>query len=227
MRTTAPRGEETSDRIIAAAGSVFGERGFRATTIRQITARAGVNVAAVNYHFRNKSDLYVRVLREAKRHLAVIPVGELPGAPEKQLRGFIEQFVRYLLDPARPVWHGRVLAMEMSNPTPALGVIVRELTAPFYRKVRALIGEVVDGMASPAELDLLTISVMGQCIFYVSSRPCVELLAGDLGRVPDRIDRIAAHVADFSLAAMRDFRCRARPKPARPSRSRALHSSLL
>jgi AcrR family transcriptional regulator len=227
MKISPASSPKTADRIIAAAGIVFAERGFRATTIRQITARAGVNVAAVNYHFQNKSELYVRVLREAKRHLALIPVEDLPGTPEDQLRGFIQQFVRYLLDPQRPLWHGRVLAMEMSNPTPALGVVIRELTAPFYRRVRVLIGEVVKGSASPAELDLFTVSVLGQCIFYVSSRPCVEQLAVDLGRTPDRIGRIADHVSAFSLAALKDFRQRGHAKSPRVSRLRPRHASLL
>src|SRR5471030_1095650 len=112
----------TSDRIIAAAGAVFAERGFRSTTIRQITTRAGVNLAAVNYHFRDKEALYAQVLREAKRHVSWIRIKELDGPPEKKFRAFITLFVSSLLDPKRPSWHGRVLAMEMANPTPALNV---------------------------------------------------------------------------------------------------------
>jgi AcrR family transcriptional regulator len=199
------KSEETTDRLIDAAGFVFAERGFRATTIRQITARAGVNLAAVNYHFKNKSELYVRVLREAKRHLRFIVIRNLPGPPEEQLRAFIDHFIHYLLDPKRPIWHGRVLAMEMSNPTPALGIIVRELTAPIYRDVRALVGKVV-GRATPAELDLFTLSIFGQCIFYASCRPVVEQLSPDLSRTPDRIGRIASHIGTFSVAALQNYR---------------------
>ena len=205
MAASIVKSEETTDRIIDAAGFVFAERGFRSTTIRQITARAGVNLAAVNYHFKNKSELYVRVLREAKKHLRAIVIQELPGSPEDQLRAFIEHFVHYLLDPKRPVWHGRVLAMEMSNPTPALGIVVRELTAPFYRDVRSLVEKVV-GRATPAELDLFTLSIFGQCVFYVCSRPVVEQLSVNLGRSPDRIERIGAHIGAFSVAALKNYR---------------------
>src|SRR5271155_1957047 len=109
MKSPNSKREDTSDRIIAAAGAVFAERGFRGTTIRQITARAGVNLAAVHYHFRDKGELYVRVLREAKRRVSWIVIRDLSGTPEERLRGFIERFVHYLLDPERPSWHGRVL----------------------------------------------------------------------------------------------------------------------
>jgi AcrR family transcriptional regulator len=222
----AARREETRERIVAAAGAVFAERGFRGTTIRQVTARAGVNLAAVNYYFRDKNELYVQVLKEAKRHVPLLALPEPKGNLEEQLRVFVDRFVRSLLDPRRPFWHGRVLMLEMSSPTPALGVLIRDVTAPFYQKMRALIGELVGGSASPVELDLLTLSVMGQCIFYACSRPAVEQLAVDLGKAADRTDRIADHIGDFSVAALRDFRRRAAKKPRAGARSRSRQSIL-
>jgi len=211
--------EDTRERIIAAAGSAFAERGFRGTTIRQITTRAGVNVAAVNYYFRDKDELYLRVLREAKQCAAQIAIDDSTGTPEERVGRFIERFVHHLLDPERPAWHGRVLALEMSDPTPALDVIIRELTAPVYRSIRALIGAALDGTASPAELDLFAGSIVGQCVFYSHSRPIVEQLALDLAAVPNRIERIAAHITAFSLAGLREFRSRATGNKTSPRRT--------
>lgn len=47
----------TKDRILDAAEELFAERGFRETSLRDITSRAGVNLAAVNYHFQSKDAL--------------------------------------------------------------------------------------------------------------------------------------------------------------------------
>lgn len=47
----------TKQRILDAAERLFAERGFAATSLRSITAAAGVNLAAVNYHFRSKEAL--------------------------------------------------------------------------------------------------------------------------------------------------------------------------
>lgn len=49
--------QDTVARILDAAESLFAERGFSETSLRTITARAGVNLAAVNYHFGSKKEL--------------------------------------------------------------------------------------------------------------------------------------------------------------------------
>ena len=48
---------DTSQSIVRAAEVLFAENGFAETTVRQITAKAGVNLAAVNYHFGSKKGL--------------------------------------------------------------------------------------------------------------------------------------------------------------------------
>ena len=57
--------DKTRQRLLEAAGEIFAEQGFRQTTVRDICARAGANVAAVNYHFGDKEKLYSEVLRFA------------------------------------------------------------------------------------------------------------------------------------------------------------------
>src|SRR5438067_208004 len=52
----------TKSRILDAAERLFLEHGFEATSLRQLTAAAGVNLAAVNYHFGSKEELFQAVL---------------------------------------------------------------------------------------------------------------------------------------------------------------------
>ena len=52
----------TKERLLDAAETLFMEHGFEATSLRLITAAAGVNLAAVNYHFGSKEELFQAVL---------------------------------------------------------------------------------------------------------------------------------------------------------------------
>jgi AcrR family transcriptional regulator len=54
---------DTRSRILDAAEALFVEHGFEATSMRMITADAGVNLAAVNYHFGSKEALIQEVFR--------------------------------------------------------------------------------------------------------------------------------------------------------------------
>ncbi len=222
--------EETRERIVRAAGEVFGRHGFDGTTIRQITKRAGVNVAAVNYHFRDKAELYLRVLREAKGLCSELAFSEFRGEPEEHLRSFIFAFMRGLLDPARPAWHTQVITQEMMRPTPALDTLVREMTEPLFRQMRAVIGAVAGAKLPGATLDMLASSILGQCLFYVRSRSMLERLAPELAQGAERVDRIAEHITTFSLAALchlykerKPFARNAKPSPR--GRMPALSSS--
>ena len=53
---------DTKSRILDAAEELFMEHGFEATSLRLITTVAGVNLAAVNYHFGSKEELFQAVL---------------------------------------------------------------------------------------------------------------------------------------------------------------------
>ncbi|MGC9194135.1 MAG: TetR/AcrR family transcriptional regulator [Syntrophobacteraceae bacterium] len=57
--------EDTKARLIKAAGEVFAQHGYRASTVRQICQRARTNVGSVNYHFRDKKGLYKAIFGQS------------------------------------------------------------------------------------------------------------------------------------------------------------------
>ena len=59
--------DSTRRNLINSAGPVFAAKGYQSATIREICKRAHANVAAVNYHFKDKLGLYAEVLNHCAR----------------------------------------------------------------------------------------------------------------------------------------------------------------
>src|SRR5262245_54607202 len=95
-----PTPDDTQQRLLQTAGEIFAEKGFEGTTVREICQRAEVNIAAVNYYFRDKGRLYIEAVKQACREdNERLPLPEWPkGVPaETRLREFIRTVARRML----------------------------------------------------------------------------------------------------------------------------------
>jgi AcrR family transcriptional regulator len=205
--------ENTRDKILSAAGDIFAEHGFEGATVRMITERAEVNVAAVNYHFRDKAELYNRVVMDACSARAAWHevMAESTNSAEERLRSLIAHFLDYMLSPNRPAWKRRLMAREMANPTTALDELVEKNIRPFRDEfLIPTLRELTAGRFSRRQLSLLGASVMGQCLYFHLSRPIIERLNPDFKIGQTEIEEITEHVTRFSLAAIADLTRQAR-----------------
>ena len=90
---------DTKQKILDTAERLFGEHGYDATSLRQIIAEAGVNLAAIHYHFGSKQELLDELIlrkaspvneqRIALLDRAVAQAGSGPLAVEKVLEAFM------------------------------------------------------------------------------------------------------------------------------------------
>src|SRR5690606_2007084 len=93
---------ETGERILDAAEHLFAEKGFAETSLRLITSRAGVNLAAVNYHFGSKKSLIQAVFTRFLNPFVSSLEQELDrleqaGTPDLSLEELLEMLVRLVL----------------------------------------------------------------------------------------------------------------------------------
>jgi AcrR family transcriptional regulator len=201
MSTT--RSTETRQRLLEAAAEVFADGGYRRATIAKICRRAGTNIAAVHYHFGDKQGLYAAVFDYAQRRATSEDV-TTDGArsPEERLRSHVTTFVGRLLDPHRPAWIARLLAHELIEPTQVLDRLVRNRMRANHDQIADAIRELLGAAATPETVRLCTLSVVSQCVFYRNSAAVVTRLYPEI--VPSKeVERIADHVTQFSLAAIR------------------------
>ena len=100
VRTAQPN-FSTRDRILGVAETLFARHGFAGASLRQVTAAANVNLAAVNYHFGSKESLIEEVFRrrldELNRH-RLAALANIAADPKHQLEGVLDAFIRPALE---------------------------------------------------------------------------------------------------------------------------------
>lgn len=165
--------EITRERILRAAERLFAERGYDATSIRAIVARARVNQAAINYHFEGKEGLYREVLRTAFRGLTEDQLGhadETAGLPrDEALAAFVRRQLRPLSARDEASRHMRIFNWETVRPTPVFRKLLSEEATPFM----GLTTELVRRFLPEADQRTLTVAaiwLLGQCSVFVRNR---------------------------------------------------------
>jgi AcrR family transcriptional regulator len=89
----------TKDRILGAAEELFAQHGFAGTSLRQVTSRADVNIAAVNYHFGSKENLVNEVFRRRMDEMSAQRLAQLKSATQ-QHPGELEPVLAAFVEPA-------------------------------------------------------------------------------------------------------------------------------
>jgi AcrR family transcriptional regulator len=150
MRIISPqRDQEMKDRIIAAAEHVFAETGTEKATLRDITARAKVNVAAVSYYFGSKSDLVHSVfdrlstrLNEQRTRDLDECLGEAKQAGQPPaLRSILEVFIRPYLEGKSGRLFARMILQHRLAPSEVTQKII---SAHFDPMARRFIGAITE-----------------------------------------------------------------------------------
>ncbi len=206
---------DTHEHILDVAGAIFAENGFHATTVRQITRKAGVNLAAVNYHFHDKHELYLSALKRAHHAAAKTAEADLAGTPEQRLRAFIHKFLGFLLDPHRPEWHGVLIARELAQPTQALDRLVAESIEPVRQRIVGIVREILGPGAAKTQVSLSALSIIGQCLHYVHCRETISRLFPKGSNVYRDVELLTEHIFQFSIAGLKALRTSAKSTPRR------------
>ena len=191
-------------RLIEAAGEEFAGKGFECARIRTICDRAGANVAAVNYHFGDKEQLYVATVLEAHRcglDVSDVDLGS-EKEPAEQLRWFVHHFLGRVLainDPDN--WRHRLMLREMIQPTAASDILIRESIRPKFERLHQILKQFCPD-ADERRLNALAFSVIGQCLHYRMGRPIAERLIGRDAFAALDLDYLTDHITSVCLGAL-------------------------
>ena len=208
LRIGTPRAEKTRQHIIDAAGPLFAEKGYKATTVGEICRIAGVNQAAISFHFGGKEQLYLALVRYSYEYgLAQVPMPQWPaGTPAAvKLRDFVLTFLRRAVADREPRWPCQLIMRETVQPSKACEEFVRGFVRPNFTVLHGILQELLPADFSEEARRLVVNSIIGQGLFYRVARGVLELLSpGDqpLRFDEERLQVLAEHITRFTLAAL-------------------------
>jgi AcrR family transcriptional regulator len=213
-RHRGPRAPDpTREKLLEVAERVFADRGYQAATIREICVRAGANVAAVNYHFGDKLGLYTEVLQQSIRAAQIDAIQnalDKTAPAEEILRAVIRARLQGLWRGELRDWHFRILTHELAQPSPAFRQFMNKVGRPIFKRLLTLVGGMIGLPADDEKTRLCAVSVVGQILAYVFPGPFLPAVWPELKMTERQVERIADHIADFSLAYLHEFRLQAR-----------------
>jgi hypothetical protein len=101
------------------------------------------------------------------------------------------------------------MAHELAQPTPALRRLVNKAGQPVFHRMLELIGGMIGLPAEDESTRLCAISLLGQIMVYALAGPLVTAIWPEFEMTPEQVDRIADHIADFSLSYIQNFHSKA------------------
>jgi AcrR family transcriptional regulator len=185
LRAVKPQ-HETRTRILDAAEELFMQHGFEGTSMRLLTAKAGVNLAAVNYHFGSKHALIEAVFRRRldpmnQARLACLEALETEGRPpaaEAILRAFVSPTLA-LVEDAKGGGRNfiRLLGRTYTEPAKAIRQLIGQMYAPVMDRFKGALARALPQMP-PEELVWRMHFMFGTLAYTLAATDTVQLIAG-------------------------------------------------
>jgi len=213
LRAVKPQ-HETRTRILDAAEELFMLQGFGGTSMRLLTAKAGVNLAAVNYHFGSKDALIEAVFRRRLdpmnvARIAALEALEAGGTPDADaiIRAFVGASLRMLED-AKGGGRNFIRLLGRTYTEPAKGIrhLIGQMYAPTMQRYKAALERALPQMPRE-ELVWRMHFMFGTLAYTLAATDTVQLIAGS--KPEDRYDarlledRLTAFLASGLAAPLR------------------------
>ncbi len=175
--------DPTRSALLEAGLQLFGERGYDATSIRQIATLAQTNIAAVNYHFGGKAglrlacaELIVEAFSEVTQGLLDIDQVRSDSSPQEAetlLVSFYAKLARFLIGQKQKQDFVPFIMRELIHPSDALEHIYLGIYGPAHANLCLLWQRATGDEAEAEQTKLRLFSLLGQMVYFRLARPIV------------------------------------------------------
>ncbi len=190
-----------------AAGEVFAQRGFKAATIQEICQRAGVNIASVNYHFRDKEGLYREVFRYAMEQSAqryeAYPIDTSERRPAQRLKLELRRYLQVMFSRDRSPWQAMLFFREMLEPTQVFDSLVEERMRPYQELIESLVRDVLGSQSDAHVVRFSAFAAISLCGSFHSAQNYLRRLYPDESFDGESSEELADLIATFVIGGLR------------------------
>lgn len=197
------------ERLLKEAEILFAEKGYHAVSVREITKAAECNLAAVNYHFGNKRNLYLEVfrfrwlpraekIRECFEETLAVKDYSSPRALIQALAG---AFLKGPLSEEERLCHSQLMIRELTKPTEAFKLVVDASMHPFFEDLSQRLRPYLPNEIDKETLVLNIFSIFAVVVHFNFAREAVTQITG-CEYAPDFKTRLVDHITDFSLTGL-------------------------
>ena len=185
LRAIKPQ-HETRTRILDVAEELFMQHGFEGTSMRLLTAKAGVNLAAVNYHFGSKDALVEAVFRRRLDPMNAARIAELDKLEAEQRSPSPEGIIRAFITPGLKLMEDgrnggrnftRLLGRAYSEPNKLVRQLIGQMYAPAMQRYKAALERALPQMPRE-ELVWRMHFMFGTLAYTLAATDTVQLIAG-------------------------------------------------
>lgn len=198
----------TKDKVILAAMEEFAEHGYRSATIRGICRRAGVNIAAINYHFAGKTELYRQALAMLFAFKKPMPSADKIKS-DSDLREVMQKWIKTFLyrgnDPK--ILENRLMEKvayhEMLAPSDIFNEIFESYLKPDVVSLEKILSKGLPPDVTEKEIKMRTFSILGNCMFYFFHYRLVEKICSQADFLESNMEMIVDHITAQSMLGLK------------------------
>lgn len=196
--------------LIEAAGELFAEHGLEGTSVRAIAEKASANIAAINYHFGSKENLFAEVLNHvisrdkhtsAEAFLDRARQAESPSDFAALIHEMARARFHSYLSAREPLWHARLVMRCLIETSPVLQEVLHERFRP-DRDALKTIFKMANPRLDDRTAELFASSFVGEAAFYVFARTPVLMTMNRDEYDELFLEAVALHVARMIILAL-------------------------
>jgi AcrR family transcriptional regulator len=184
--TQQAKNECAKERLLNEAEVLFAKKGYDAVSVREITTSARCNLAAVNYHFGNKQNLYLEVFRarwmgRAKRvqecfRKSLAEHGS--SSPTAVAEALAQAFLLGPLSDEERQRHHQLMTRELGQPTEAFQLVAEQVLRPFFKELAHTLRPYMSKKLGEEQVMLNVLSMFSVVLYFSFAGVAVTRITG-------------------------------------------------